>query len=159
MCKLCGKQSKSLTLLHHPRTPRSELSLQFCNIVFEYTGNYPCYTCNALYLQAFNTYKTGIDDYIVSKLFTRCKPINITTRVYNKQVSMLRMFKSKGCKQPSYNKPTKTIEKNIMHNETSFIVQISRKSKRYLKSFSTLEESQHYKQEILNGKHNSNTTV
>jgi hypothetical protein len=107
-----------------------------------------------MYMRKYGNDK--LDHWVVNRLYLFHSKAEHRS-AYNKEISRKRNL--------DYKKATYigkiAIEQHISFKPatSTFLVAFNGYGKKISKTFKTLEEAQHYKQEILNGKHNSNTTV
>lgn len=168
MCKLCGSYEYPICFKTHPRLKRSNESKEFCNMVEQYTGEYPCELCNKVYVNALkrsHKITCTLDNYIIKKLFYHYKHPQITNGNHNKILTDCRKkYNDTPYVYTKKHKPTYvTIESNILavtnSKSTTYHCAIQKNFNLYTKRFKTLEEAQQFKQGVLNGDYQHNSVA
>jgi hypothetical protein len=132
MCKLCNTNTEPAQV----HVNNNENSIEFRNIVYEYTGEYPCRYCIRLYTHVlFNNKSVNIDKYITNRIKRELVHPTMSTKQKNKWAQ----FELKH-ENPAY-KFVKTTEHSIVQRLNRFNVRISINGTRHTKTFDTLEEA------------------
>jgi len=133
-------------------------SIDVCNVVKDYTGEFPCFTCNNSIKVANKRNNKPYDLTIISLLLK-----NYVTQIYGKKMRGLaseRVSRIPTRRKDSYIPQKKiytTVEKYIIKISFSKTDKKSYKFKRtingivYRKQYKTLKEAQKYKKEIEDG--------
>jgi hypothetical protein len=132
MCKLCNTDREPVQLHFN----NSKSTIEFRNIVYEYTGEYPCKNCIHGYWNFYYNNKTvDIDKYIINRIERKLMFTTITKKQKSKW-QQLEFFYRK----PDY-KYNKTIEPCVSQRLNKFKTRIVINGVRHNKTFDTLEEA------------------
>jgi hypothetical protein len=147
MCKLCNTDRK-------PCPPNFRNNLQvvkFKNIVYEYTGEYPCELCYKCYVSHANSYGAvadtngtiDMDRHIINKLRVFISWQNLTVSQKDKWRNITRKYSERR------KVPTETVDHCIRKICNNFKVTMRRNNINYIKTFKTLEEAITYRDSLI----------
>jgi hypothetical protein len=140
MCKLCNTDRK-------PDIKRCILRIEykeFKDIVYQYTGEYPCSNCLDNYRTHFrNVDSKTVDNYIIDKL----KQSIVLT--YSTQSQKNKWYRLMNKHKPRDVEPVATVDHCIRKIYNHFKVIVERNRIIYTKSFETLDEAIIYRNNLI----------